>query len=97
MPDELTDDELKELIAGVRNGDPCYLLDGGKRVWFFDALLALRAARQRERELLAERLLMAKLSAPTPQFYNPLVAYAAMVLRDEILADSGKAVTPDGG
>lgn len=40
----------------------------------------------REKELRVALLAMAKLAADTPQFDNPLVAWEAQKLRDEILA-----------
>ncbi|MGJ0510220.1 MAG: hypothetical protein ACR652_24500 [Methylocystis sp.] len=38
------------------------------------------------RVLFAQRRVLAKLAAETPQFSNPLEVYAAQELRDEILA-----------
>jgi len=38
------------------------------------------------RQLRRERLQLAKLAAPTPQFFNPRVVWDAQALRDRILA-----------
>jgi len=43
-------------------------------------------------QLAANRLLMAKLAADTPQFFNPLVAIVARAKRDEVLREA--AVEP---
>jgi hypothetical protein len=41
------------------------------------------------KKLHAERLLLAKIAAETPQFYNPFHCAEAIKLRDEILANAG--------
>lgn len=45
----------------------------------------LNEALGREKELSARLVLLAKLAAKTPQFFNPMEAWAAETLRDEIL------------
>ena len=45
---------------------------------------------KRVKELEAELLLLAKLSADEPQFFNPMEAMAAKALRDRILLGDGK-------
>jgi hypothetical protein len=38
--------------------------------------------------LASERLLLAQLAMPSPQFYSPLVAVAAIELRDRVVKDA---------
>ena len=49
----------------------------------------LQVLREEVKRLMGERLLMAKLAADTPQFYNPLDVYQAKQLRDRILKAGG--------
>lgn len=60
---------------------------------------ALAVSLEAENEQLRQdRLLLARLAAPTPQFFNPLAAFAAEKLRDEVLAASRSLrEEPDNG
>jgi hypothetical protein len=48
----------------------------------------IAALESRIEGLEAERLTLAKLAADSPQFFNPLVAFAAQELRDRVLAEA---------
>ena len=83
MPDELTDDRLDEMIECCLQFEPGDMLK---------AFLALRAARQRERELRDK----------IERIEQSVIARRCGAIGDEAffinvskwLADSGKAVTP---
>lgn len=77
----------------LQSVDPATLTLYGRRGLLTESLgsVARKSARiaelERENaELRGRLLLLAKLSADTPQFYNPLEAMAAKLVRDEILA-----------
>jgi hypothetical protein len=55
----------------------------------------LGMANEREKKLKSERQVLAKLAAKGPCFYNPLDAWAAETLRDEILRTEC-GLNPDG-
>lgn len=56
---------------------------------------------QRDNELMdrlaQERILLAKLAADEPMFFNPIEAMAAKKLRDDVLRWEGVAPTAGGG
>lgn len=47
-------------------------------------------------ELRHERLMLARLAAPTPQFDNPTVVWAVKRLRAEVLAAGAPSASGDG-
>lgn len=50
----------------------------------------------RIRELKFERLMLAKLAAETPQFFNPLNAAHAKLIRDRVLSQNNRDVARGG-
>lgn len=76
---------------------PPYRVGLGRLAKLLMFVRGLEKARNHNRvcieRLAAERLLMAKLAAKEPQFFNPLVAMEAETLRDRILSENASDET----